>query len=88
MSRTNIKTETLAVTTSFELLDVEPRSVLTMMAIGCDLYLCTGEDQISDATDERSFLLPAGAALEMQPVPIPPIYIKGSVAGSASIWYS
>ncbi len=88
MARTNIKTATVAVGTDYAELDISLQSVFTIQAIGCDLHVCTGKSVVGDATEADSFFLPAGAALEMNPVPLSPVFVKGSVAGSASMWYA
>lgn len=88
MPSTSIHTRTMSVGTSFEVLDAQPRDVLTIHASGRDVYLCCGTVGVENATDALSFKLPAGSALEMLPAPKGEIYIRASVAGDVSYWFS
>ncbi len=88
MAQTNIRTATSVVPVTFTLLDITPKTVFTIFATGRDLHVCIGPDAVEDCTEAGSFFLPAGAALEMQPVPANPIFVKASVSGTVSYWYS
>ena len=89
MSRTNIKTGTSTVgADAYEKLPVFASNVLTILSAGRDLYVCCGVASLEDATDAKAFLLPAGAAFEMQPVPQGEIYVKTSIAGPITYWYA
>jgi len=88
MPRTNIKTGTVTVGESFEELPIYASNVVTIFSAGTDLYVCAGVTDVAEASDAGSFLLPAGAALEMQPVPNGPLYVKAETASPVSFWYA
>ncbi len=85
---TAIHTRTASIGTTYEVLDVKPQRVLTVLAVSEDIYLVCGTQGIGNATDALAFLLPAGAALEMKPAPRGEIYVRAASAGQISYWYS
>ena len=89
MARTNIKTATISIDAcGYSKLPVFASNVLTILSTGRDLYVCCGPAAVEDANSANSFLLPQGAALEMQPVPQGDVFVKTSVTGTISVWYA
>lgn len=88
MPSTTIHTRTAAIGNSYEKLDAAPNDVLTIFASGRDVYVVCGTVGIENATDERAFKLPTGAALEMNPAPRGDVFVRTDVAGEISYWYS
>lgn len=88
MTKTNIITRTTAFTTSYTKLDQSANELLGVLADGFDVYLCTGVANVGAATDALAVKVPSGTGWELQPVPALPVYVRLSVSGSMSYWYS
>ena len=88
MAQTAIHTRTVPIGTVYEVLEVNPKNVLTIYAVSQDVYVVCGTQGLENAADAGAFTLPAGAALEMKPAPKGEVYIRASVAGPISYWYS
>lgn len=88
MAQTAIHTRTRAIGTVYEKLDVTPRHVLTVYAVDADIFVVCGTSGLENAADSVAFMLPTGAAMEMQPAPKGEIYVRAASAGQISYWYS
>ena len=88
MAQTAIHTRTISIGTSYEVLDANSKNVLTIYAVSQDVHVVCGTQGLETATADVSFMLPAGAALEMNPAPKGEVYVRASVAGQISYWYS
>lgn len=88
MAQTAIHTRTVSIGTSYEVLDAHAKSVLTIYAVSQDIYVVCGTQGVENAADAVAFMLPAGAALEMNPAPKGEVYVRAATAGQISYWYS
>lgn len=88
MAQTAIHTRTVSVGTSYEVLDANPKNVLTIYSVSQDIHVVCGTQGLENAADGVSFMLPAGAALEMNPAPKGEVYVRAVAAGQISYWYS
>lgn len=90
MATTSIITRTSVIPDGvYSELPVSPRTTLVIYAVEADLRVVCGQPDLGSANDAVSFLLPAGAALDMTPAPNGPVFVKTDTVGAtASYWWS
>ena len=88
MPQAVIHTRTVSVGTDYTALDFEANHVLTILAVGVDVYIACGVHAAHAVTDARATRLPDGAAVEFKPAPRGTVYIRASSPGDVSMWYS